>query len=51
MLPANEEPEAKDEEGYVNDADLLVEDARPPIEIPPKNYMAHTQPDYMTSVS
>lgn len=30
------------EEGYVIDADLVVEDPRPPIEIPPKNYMAHT---------
>lgn len=29
----------------------MVTDTRAPIEVPPKNYMAHMQPDYMTSVS
>lgn len=51
MVEPKEELEDKVEEVYVNDEDLVVEDTRPPVEIPPKNFMAHTQPEYMTSVS
>lgn len=51
MLAPGEEGAAEGNGEYVDDADLLVNDPRAPIEVPPKNHMAHMQPDYMTSVS
>lgn len=36
---------------YVHDEDMMVTDTRAAIEVPPKNFLTHMQPDYMTSVS
>ena len=30
---------------------MVVADTRPPVEVPPKNHLAHVQPEHMTSVS
>ena len=49
MLAPGEEGYAEGD--YVDDEDLLVNDPRAPIEVPPKNHMSHMQPDNMTSVS